>query len=135
MGTKEKTKLTFSRSFYNPLSKCHLQKRLVSWSGVECRTSFNKAKTQVLCRFMSCSKCAGDTRRWESLTMVAAGSRKNTFRWSAIPQKQSALSHALAVLGCLPKSRRDLRLVFIDDVLLFWRYQCFKFLFSQLMTS
>ena len=38
-----------------------------------CTTSFNKAWTQVLYRFKSCSWHVGDLRWWVSLTMVLAG--------------------------------------------------------------
>ena len=37
-----------------------------------CPTSFNKAWTQVLRRFKSCTRCVGDSRWWGSPTMVLA---------------------------------------------------------------
>ena len=40
-----------------------------------CTTSFKKAWTQVLCRFRFCWSFVGDSRWWESLTMVAAGNK------------------------------------------------------------
>ena len=40
-----------------------------------CITSFNKAWTQVLCRFKSCSRHVGDSRWWGSLTMVPTGNK------------------------------------------------------------
>ena len=40
-----------------------------------CTTSFNKAWTQVLCRFKSCSWHAEDSRWWVSLMMVTAGNK------------------------------------------------------------
>ena len=47
-----------------------------------CTTSFNKARTQVLRSFKSCWQRVGDSR-WCRQEI-----RLNTFRWSAIPQKQ-----------------------------------------------
>ena len=38
-------------------------------------SSFNKAWTQVLHRFKSCSRRVGDSRWWGSLTMVPAGNK------------------------------------------------------------
>ena len=40
-----------------------------------CTTSFNKASTQVLRRFKSCSRRVGDSRCWGSLGMVPAGNK------------------------------------------------------------
>ena len=40
-----------------------------------CTTSFNKAWTQVLRRFKSCSRRVGDSRWWGSLTVVPAGNK------------------------------------------------------------
>ena len=40
-----------------------------------CTTSFNKAWTQVLCAFKSCSRRVGDSLWWRSLTMVPAGNK------------------------------------------------------------
>ena len=40
-----------------------------------CTTSFNKAWTQVLRRFKSCSRRVGDSRWWGSLTVVLAGNK------------------------------------------------------------
>ena len=53
-----------------------------------CTTSFNKAWTQVLRRFKSCSPRVGDSRWWGSLTMSRLEIRLNAFRRSTIPQKQ-----------------------------------------------
>ena len=49
-----------------------------------CMTSFNKPWIQVLHTFKSCWQRVGESRWWESLTVVPAGN----FLWSAIPQKQ-----------------------------------------------
>ena len=40
-----------------------------------CTTSFNKAWTQVLRRFKSCTRRVGDSRWWGSLTMFPAGNK------------------------------------------------------------
>ena len=40
-----------------------------------CTASFNKAWTQILRRFKSCSRCVGDSRWWGSLTVVLAGNK------------------------------------------------------------
>ena len=40
-----------------------------------CPNLFNKAWTQVLHRFKSCSWCVGDSRWWRSLTMVLTGNK------------------------------------------------------------
>ena len=44
-----------------------------------CTTSFNKAWTQVLRRFKSCSRRVGDSRWWGSLTVVPAGNKATPF--------------------------------------------------------
>ena len=50
---------------------------LVPWCSVYhyCTTSFKKAWTQVLCRFISCWQHVGDSRWWGSLTMVPPGNK------------------------------------------------------------
>ena len=58
-----------------------------------CTTSFNKAWTQVLCGFKSCSQCVGDHYgedlwQWSRLEM-----RLNPFHQSTIPQKQFIIIH------------------------------------------
>ena len=58
--------------------KTYSKKTLVApWcSGYHyCTTSFNKAWTQVLHRFKSCSQRVGDSWWWGSLTMVLAGNK------------------------------------------------------------
>ena len=68
---------------YASLSIVANQKRLkinmVSSGYQHCTTSFIKAWTQVLRRFKSCSRHAGDSRWWGSLTMVSAENKANTF--------------------------------------------------------
>ena len=53
-----------------------------------CTTSFNKAWTQLLRRFKTCSQCAGNLRWWESLAIVPAGNKVKRLSQPSIPQKQ-----------------------------------------------
>ena len=59
-------------NFENKYLSCYIL--VVPWcSGYRyCTTSFNKAWTQVLRRFKSCSRHVGDSWWWGSLTMVPA---------------------------------------------------------------
>ena len=54
-----------------------------------CTTSFNKAWTQVMCRFKSCSRRVGDWRWWGSLTMVPAGNES---------KRLSSVNHATKIM-------------------------------------
>ena len=56
-----------------------------------CTTSFNKAWTQVLRRFKSCSRRVGDSRWWGSLTMVSAGNK--TKRLSSVNHTTKIIHH------------------------------------------
>ena len=51
-------------------------------------TSFNQTWTQARRRFKTCLWRVRYSRWWQSLTMVLAGKKLNTFRWSTILQKQ-----------------------------------------------
>ena len=53
-----------------------------------CTTSFNKAWSQVLRRFKSCSQHFGDSQWWDLWQWLLLEIRLNAFRWSTIPQKQ-----------------------------------------------
>ena len=54
-----------------------IYKHVVLWcNGYHyCTTSFNKAWTQVLRRFKSCSRRVGNLRWWRSLAMIPAGNK------------------------------------------------------------
>ena len=54
-------------------------------------TSFNKAWTQVLRMFKSCSRCVGDSRWWRSLTMVPAGNKAK--RLSSVNHTTKTIHH------------------------------------------
>ena len=54
-------------------------------------TSFNKAWTQVLHRFKSCSRHVGDSRWWGSLTMVPAGNKAK--RLSSVNHTTRTIHH------------------------------------------
>ena len=53
-----------------------------------CRTSVNKAITQVLGRFKSCSQRVGDLQWWDLWQWSRLEKNLNTFHRSTIPQKQ-----------------------------------------------
>ena len=66
-----------------------------------CTASFNKAWTQALRRFKSCTRRVGDSQCWGSLVMIPTGNRLNVFHWSTVPQKQFIIitTHSLRSLG------------------------------------
>ena len=71
-------KYSNKQSFKDGLESCFFIKDYMApWcSGYHyCLTSFNKAWTQVLCRFESCLRCVRDSQWWGSLTMVPTGNK------------------------------------------------------------
>ena len=54
-----------------------------------CTTSFNKPWTQVLRRIKSCSRRVGDSRWWESLTVVLTGNKA---------KRLSSVSHTTKII-------------------------------------
>ena len=56
-----------------------------------CTTSFNKAWTQVLRNFKSCSRCIRDSQWWESLTMIPAENKVK--RLSSVNHTKKTIHH------------------------------------------
>ena len=56
-----------------------------------CTTSFNKVSTQVLRRLKSCSRCVGDSRWWEFLTIVPAWNKAK--RCSSVNHTTKTIHH------------------------------------------
>ena len=56
-----------------------------------CTTSFNKAWTQVVRKFKSCSRRVGDLRWWGSLTMVPAANKAK--RLSSVNHTTKTIHH------------------------------------------
>ena len=69
------------------------EKKVTLWcSGYHyCTASFNKAWTQILCRFKSCPWCVGDSRWWGSLTVVPA--RNKVKRLSSVNHATKTIHH------------------------------------------
>ena len=67
-------------------------------------TLFNKARTQVLCRFKSCSQCVRDWRWWRSLTMVLAGNKAKCL---------SSVNHTIKTIHSSSKSTSKLKLILL----------------------
>ena len=78
-----------------------------------CTTSFNKAWTQVRRKFKSCSRRVGDSRWWESLTMVPAGNKAK--RLLSVNHTAKTIYH-LHHYGFIEKSNGNNYLAFSSTV-------------------
>ena len=78
--------------------------RVTPWcsSCYYCTTSCNKVSTQILRKFKCWSRCVGDLRWWESLTMLLAGNKGwKLFVGQSFPKNNSSssLSSTLAFIS------------------------------------
>ena len=65
-------------------------------------TSFNKAWTQTLRRFKSCSRRVGDSRWWGSLTMVPAGNKAK--RLLSVNYTTNTIQFTFKLINVCPQS-------------------------------